>query len=138
MIPPAIIALVKESVDLVALVEQYVPLRKQGTRWVGICPFHGPERTASFGVNADNFWKCFGCNESGDCFAFLMKIESIPFHEALKRLGDIAGIALDERPVSRVAMAYAREEAALCRWWWRKRHARMVAMAQREYMAMED
>ncbi len=125
MTPPHIISRVKAATDLVALISDYVPLLKQGTRWVGKCPFHA-EDTPSFGVNVDSYWKCFGCGEGGDCFTFLMKIEGIPFHEALKRLADAAGVSLDETPVSRVAVAYAREEAALCGWYWKLRRERQM------------
>lgn len=138
MISASTIAAVKAATDLVSLVGEYVSLRKQGTRHVGICPFHGPERTASFGVNADNFWKCFGCGEGGDCFTFLMKVKGILFGDALRELAERAGISLNERPVSKVAIAWAREEADCARWWWSKRHSRMVRQAQRDYDSMPD
>ncbi len=138
MTSPYVIAQVKAATDLVSLVSGYVPLKKHGARWTGICPFHGPERTPSFGINADNFWKCFGCQAGGDCFTFLMKIDQVSFGEALKRLADSAGISLDAKPISRVAISYAKEEAECCRWWWARRHERMVAQAQRDYEGLED
>ncbi len=137
MTSPALIARVREATDLVALIAAYVPLKKQGTRWVGRCCFH-EEKTASLGINERQHWHCFGCNQGGDAFEFLMKVENIPFGEALKRLAAAAGISLDEQPVTRKQMQYAREEAALCKWWWARREARMAAQAQRDYEGLED
>lgn len=125
MTPAHIIQRVKESTDLVALVSEYVPLKKQSTRMVGLCPFH-QEDTPSFGVH-ESFWKCFGCQEGGDAFTFLAKIEGIPFHEALKRLADRCGVSLDARPISRQAQRWAQEEAACCKWWWQRHRSRQLA-----------
>lgn len=128
---------VKSSVSLVDLVSEYVPLKKQSTRMVGRCPFH-QEDTPSFGVHADGYWKCFGCQAGGDCFAFLMAIDGISFHEALKRLADRAGISLDAKPISPKAQRWAQEEAALCRWWWERRYARQYAAIHRAMESAEE
>ena len=126
MTPAHVIARVKDSSDLAALIAEYVPLKKQSSRMVGLCPFH-KEDTPSFGVHAEGFYKCFGCQEGGDCFSFLQRIEGIPFHEALKRLAERAGISLDEKPVSRQAQRWAQDEAAFCRWYWERFRARQMA-----------
>lgn len=79
---------VKESVDIVEVVEHYVPLRRKGKDWWGLCPFH-KEKTPSFSVNSERqFFHCFGCQESGDVFDFVQKIEAIDFPEALRRLAN--------------------------------------------------
>lgn len=127
MTPAHLIARVKESVDLAALVGEYVqPLRRAGTRMVGRCCFH-EEKTASFGVHDEGYYMCFGCGAKGDAFAFLMAIEGIPFHQALRRLADRAGISLDAKPISRQAQRWAQEEAAACRWYWARYRARQMA-----------
>lgn len=132
MTSPALIARIKESVDLVALVASYAEIR-QGRI---LCPWHS-EKRPSCRVYADHVF-CYTCNQGGDCFSFLQQAESIPFGEALKRLADAAGISLDEQPVTRKQMVYAKSEAACAAWWWARRTARMVAQAQADYMAMED
>jgi len=95
-------ARVKAAVDIVDVVGQYVQLTRSGSRLVGLCPFH-TEKTGSFHVHPkDQFFKCFGCNEGGDVFEFLKKIERIESREALRRLAERAGISLSsERPEAR-------------------------------------
>lgn len=135
MTSPAVIAQVKASIDLAALVSDYVPLKKAAARYVGLCPFH-KERTPSFGVHPQQWYKCFGCGAHGDCFCFLQRIEGIPFSEALKRLAERTGVSLDDRrPVSRAALAYAREQAEMCRWWWERRRDVLIRHGM---LALED
>lgn len=132
MIPAHIISRIKDATDLAALVGEYVRLKPAGSRLIGVCCFHR-ERTASFGVHvAEQFYKCFGCGAGGDCFNFLSAIEGIPFTEAATRLAERAGVSLESRPVTRVAMAYAREEAELCRWWWAERRSAVLDLGAQE------
>jgi DNA primase len=85
---------VRQKVDLVELVSEYVQLKKAGRNWSGLCPFHG-EKTPSFMVSPElGIYKCFGCNKGGDAFSFLMEIEGIGFGEALKILADRVGVKL--------------------------------------------
>ena len=87
----------KSSVDIVAVVGEYVRLRKAGTRYVGLCPFH-TEKTPSFGVHpAHQFYKCFGCGAGGDVIKFIMEIEGLTFYEALKYLADRYGIPMPKQ-----------------------------------------
>jgi DNA primase len=87
----------KSSIDIVDVVGQYVRLRKAGTRYVGLCPFH-TEKTPSFGVHAvHQFYKCFGCGASGDAIKFVMEIEALTFYEALKSLSERYGIPMPKR-----------------------------------------
>ncbi len=85
--------------DLVAFIGQYVPLKKRGNDFVGLCPFHG-EKTPSFHVHPDRgFYKCFGCGKGGDAISFLMERENLPFPEAARMLAARAGVELEpERP----------------------------------------
>jgi DNA primase len=85
---------IRESVDLVALINEYVPLRRQGARFVGLCPFH-QEKTPSFGVSrGKNFYYCFGCQATGDAFTFLRHVEGLSFIEAAEKLAERAGVHL--------------------------------------------
>ncbi len=104
---------VKSSVDIVQVVGDYVRLKKQGNRFVGLCPFHS-EKTPSFGVHPGHqFFKCFGCGKGGDVFTFLMEIEGISFFEALKTLAEQRGIAMPKRGPEAMADEETRLRAAL-------------------------
>jgi DNA primase len=88
------IAEVRDSVDLVALISEHVPLRRQGARFVGLCPFH-QEKSPSFGVSrGKNFYYCFGCQASGDAISFLRHVEGLGFMEAIQKLAERSGIEL--------------------------------------------
>jgi DNA primase len=88
---------VKNKLSVVDVVGESVPLKKAGTTYKGLCPFHG-EKTPSFTVTpARDSWKCFGCGEGGDIFSFVMKRDGLTFPEALKVLATKAGVELDER-----------------------------------------
>lgn len=99
---------IKDSIDIVEFVRQYVELHKAGANWRGLCPFHS-EKTPSFMVSADKqIFKCFGCSEGGDVFEFLMKIENLTFPEALQMLADKSGVQLPQR--SKPPKEYAKEK----------------------------
>ena len=86
---------IKSKVDMVELVQEYVPLKRAGRNFKGLCPFHG-EKTPSFMVNPElQIFKCFGCNLGGDAYTFLQKIEGMEFGEALKYLAEKAGVKLE-------------------------------------------
>lgn len=83
---------IKEKLDIAEFVRQYVPLSPAGKNLKGLCPFH-KEKTPSFIVTPDRqIWHCFGCGVGGDVFAFLMRYENLEFIEALKILGEKAGV----------------------------------------------
>ncbi len=88
---------VKSRINIVDLVERYTPLKRAGTIYKGLCPFHN-ERTPSFVVYADSgTWHCFGaCGTGGDIFSFLMRKENLDFREALERLAQEAGVSLED------------------------------------------
>jgi DNA primase len=101
---------VKEATDIVAVIGQYVTLRKRGANHIGLCPFH-TEKTPSFNVHGDRgFYHCFGCGKGGDVFAFLMEHEGWTFPEALKYCADRAGIRLPERSRDDDAQGKRRQE----------------------------
>lgn len=82
--------------DLVELIGQYVSLKPNGQRYWGLCPFHH-ENSPSFTVNpANQFFYCFGCQEKGNAFGFLMKHEHLAFPDAVRQLADRAGVTLPE------------------------------------------
>ena len=74
--------------DIVSVVSGYLPLKKDGRRYWGLCPFHH-EKTPSFSVNADlNLYYCFGCKAGGNVVQFVMEMERCSFIEAVKLLAD--------------------------------------------------
>lgn len=84
----------KENVDIVALISNYLELKKTGNRYKGLCPFHS-EKTPSFFVNPDNnFYHCFGCGAGGDAINFVMEIENLTFVESIKMLAERSGMEL--------------------------------------------
>ncbi len=88
---------VKSRLSVVEVVEETVSLKKAGTTYKGLCPFHG-EKTPSFVVTPQReSWHCFGCGLGGDIFSFVMQRDSVTFPEALRTLATRAGVEIDER-----------------------------------------
>ncbi len=87
---------VKERVDIVEVIGDYVPLKKKGQNMWACCPFHG-EKTPSFSLSpAKQIYKCFGCGKAGDPIQFVMDIEGIGFQEAIRQLAGKYGIEVEE------------------------------------------
>ena len=85
---------IKSKVDIVEVVSSYIPLKKAGRNFSGLCPFHA-EKTPSFMVSVERqAFKCFGCGEGGDVFTFLEKMEGWGFREVLEELAKRVGIKL--------------------------------------------
>jgi DNA primase len=89
------VARVREKIDIVGLIQEYIPLKKMGRNFKALCPFHS-EKSPSFVVSPERqIWHCFGgCAKGGDCFTFLMEYENLEFVEALRILAKKAGIEL--------------------------------------------
>lgn len=91
-----IIEEIKLKSDIVAVIGEFLPLKKRGRNFITNCPFHN-EKTPSFTVSPDKqIYHCFGCNASGNVFTFLMEHENMSFGEAMKYLGEKSGIVLPE------------------------------------------
>lgn len=91
------VAQIREKIDIVSLISEFIPLKKAGRNFKANCPFHN-EKTPSFVVSSERqIWHCFGgCAKGGDVFTFLMEYEHIEFKEALRILAKKAGIELEE------------------------------------------
>ena len=87
---------VRSENDIVDVVSQYLPLKRSGRNYFGICPFHS-EKSPSFSVSPDRqYFHCFGCHAGGDVFSFISKIENLSFKEAIEFLAERAKIPLPE------------------------------------------
>ena len=85
---------VRASTSLLAVISDHVALRRSGTRWVGLCPFHN-ERSGSFSVNDElGFYYCFGCQAKGDAITFVREVLHLDFVGAVEHLAGRAGITL--------------------------------------------
>jgi DNA primase len=104
----------REAVDMVALVGAKTDLRRVGSRWMGLCPFHD-ERTPSFSVNPEQkLFYCFGCGAKGDAIAFVRETEALDFPEAVELLAERHGVELErEREDPRAEERRQRRERLL-------------------------
>ena len=114
-----IIQEVRDRVDIVELIGRHLTLKKSGRNHVGLCPFHS-EKTPSFNVNSDRqSYYCFGCNEGGTAFTFLMHVENLTFPEAVRALARECGIEVPESNGggrSNTGMLYRANEVAQARY----------------------
>jgi DNA primase len=95
-IPEETLQQVLAATDIVDLIGRGVKLRRAGTNWVGLCPFHN-EKSPSFNVRpSTNSYHCFGCGAGGNAFRFVMEHDGLTFMEAVKRLAEAAGIRIQD------------------------------------------
>ena len=84
LFPQSFIDDLRLQANILQIVQEYVPLRKAGTRYKGLCPFHA-EKTPSFSLNAEKgVWHCYGCDAGGDLITFVRRYESVDFNDALR------------------------------------------------------
>ena len=106
--------------NIVDVVQARMTLKKAGSNYQGICPFHN-ENTPSFSVNANKqFFYCFGCHASGDALNFIMRNDNLPFIDALELLAKPLGLSLPEKNpdqprVDKKLFEYLREMTLHCR-----------------------
>ena len=109
-IPDGAVDEVRAASDLVDVVSERVKLKKQGRRFLGLCPFHN-EKSPSFSVDpGEGLYYCFGCRRGGDVFKFVQETEGVGFLDSVRLLADRAGIVL---PEERGGEAASRTEALL-------------------------
>lgn len=96
MIPDHAVDEVRSRADIVEIIGEHVALKRSGKDYKGRCPFHEERTPSFFVVPSKGFYKCFGCNESGDVFTFLMKRLGLGFQDAVRYVADRCGIELRE------------------------------------------
>lgn len=100
-IPKSVVDEVRTRADIVSVVGQSVTLRRAGSSWVGLCPFHN-EKSPSFNVvPSKQIYHCFGCGAGGDVFTFLQKTRGLAFVEAVRELAAQVGVIIEERQLTR-------------------------------------
>ena len=98
--PEEVIEEVRQRNDIVDVISSYIKLKKTGSNYMGLCPFHN-EKSPSFSVNGHRqMYHCFGCGVGGNVFTFLMEYENFTFVEALKHLAERCGMQLPETEAS--------------------------------------
>ncbi|MEX2602131.1 MAG: DNA primase [Balneolaceae bacterium] len=131
---------IRDAADIVEVVGDYVRLKRSGSGYAGLCPFHD-EKTPSFHVTPSlNIYKCFGCGESGDVFSFVMQMDGVGFQEALRTLAERYGVSLpeenspeeDERHKEREGIYHALRFAGL--WFFRQLKESEEAEKARVYL----
>lgn len=96
MITPQTIEQIKSRIDIIDVLSEYIKLKKRGSNYLGLCPFHN-EKTPSFTVSpAKELYKCFGCGKSGNTITFLMEHDKLSYVEALKWLATRYNIEVEE------------------------------------------
>jgi DNA primase len=113
--PQPFIDEVRGAADIVAVVSDYVTLRKAGASYKGLCPFHG-EKSPSFTVHRDRgFFHCFGCGAGGDVFKFVELQEKVGFSDAVRQLAQRFGVPIPELEESDEGRESAAEREAMLR-----------------------
>ena len=113
LFPQSFIDDLKAQTDIVAVINDVVPLKKTGGTWKGLCPFH-QEKTPSFNVNKDKgFFKCFGCGAGGDVMKFVELQQKLSFPEAVRYLAGRAGMTVPEGETGPADRAAAAERETL-------------------------
>ncbi len=113
MIPKETVDKVIATADIVEVVSDFVNLHRAGVNYKGLCPFHN-ERTPSFTVSpAKQFFKCFGCGESGTSVGFVMKHENLTYPEAIRWLAKKYNITVEERELSAEEIAQMKERESI-------------------------
>lgn len=106
----SVISEVKQKMDIVEVISDYVPLQKAGRNFKALCPFHSEKHPSFFVFPEQQTWHCFGaCGTGGDVFSFVMKKEGIDFGQALRLLAQRAGITLSSPEISKSAEDKKRE-----------------------------
>lgn len=106
---------VRERASILDVVSEQVSLKRSGSNWLGLCPFH-QEKTPSFNVNpAKGIFHCFGCGVGGDAIDFVMKLEGLSFPEAVKFLAKRVGVQIEEHPQTATEKRRADERELLYR-----------------------
>jgi DNA primase len=140
LFPPSFIDDLKSHADIVQIVQERVPLKRSGSAWKGLCPFHG-EKTPSFQVNGDKgFFHCFGCGVGGDVIKFVELFDKVSFPDAVRQLASRVGMTVPEPEEARQDAEGQRDREALLKahevaaGWYREQLATPAGAAARRQL----
>jgi DNA primase len=141
VIDRSVIEAVRDRVDIAEIVGQTVTLKRKGSSLMGLCPFH-QEKTPSFSVVPHKgIFHCFGCQEGGDVFQFVMKTRGVDFVEALKELAATCGVEVEDRQLTEDERRKVQARAdlydvceAACQWFHGALQTRPDADVARSYL----
>jgi len=102
---------IRQKLDIVEVISEYVLLQKRGQNFQGLCPFHKDTHPSFYVFPQDQRWHCFGCSQGGDVFSFVMKKEGIEFRDAIHMLASRAGVSL-QPPIEVSSNLYRLNEEA--------------------------
>src|SRR6478672_7949170 len=138
MIADETVERVRAAADIVAIIGEFVPLRRTGGEFRGACPFHGGKNPNFSVVQESLSNNCFVCHESGDVFTFVRKRLGLDFTAAVKMVGERAGIEVIDAP-RRAQVADPNEPnwelLATANEWFREQLAAPGGSSAREYLA---
>ena len=97
---------VKDAVDIVEVIQQAVDLKKVGTNYKGLCPFHNEKSPSFFVSQKKGIYKCFGCGETGDAISFVSKFNGLSPYEAMTALAQDNNVEIEEREEKDINVAY--------------------------------
>ncbi len=104
---------IRDAADIVEVVSDYVKLKRSGSGFTGLCPYHN-EKSPSFHVSPRlGIFKCFGCGESGDVFKFIMDQGGLNFNEALRTLADRFGVYIPQEQSSYEEQVFEQEKEGI-------------------------
>src|SRR6476620_12788748 len=113
LVSAATLEQIRAANDIVDVIGAVLPLKRAGTNFVALCPFH-KEKTPSFNVSPQRqIFHCFGCHKGGDVFRFVQEYENLDFPAAVRRLADRAKIPLETSADSGQAQSRSIKDALL-------------------------
>lgn len=141
IIPQETVQEILDATDIVELIQSYFPVKRAGTNFLAICPFHN-EKTPSFNINPQRqIFYCFGCQAGGDAINFLMRYDNLSFPEAAKKLAGQVGVVVREEVLDPKEQAKQRGRSEILRlqkaaadWFHRLLFKSPAAQPARDYL----